>query len=41
VNKAAEAKATRTMIDRVEETFELKPNRLVGDTTYGSAGMLG
>jgi len=41
VNKAAEAEATRTMIDRVEETFALKPERLVGDTNYGSASMLG
>lgn len=41
VNKAAEAEATRTMIDRVEETFGLKPERLVGDTNYGSASMLG
>ena len=41
VNKAAEAEATRTMIDRVEEKFDLKPERLVGDTNYGSAAMLG
>jgi transposase len=41
VNKAAEVEATRTMIDRVEETFGLKPERLVGDTNYGSAAMLG
>jgi len=41
VNKAAEAEATRTMIDRVEEKYELKPERLVGDTNYGSAAMLG
>jgi transposase len=41
VNKAAEAKATRIMIDRVEEKFDLKPTRLVGDTNYGSAAMLG
>jgi len=41
VNKAAEAKATRIMIDRVEERFDLKPTRLVGDTNYGSAAMLG
>lgn len=40
VNKAAEAEATRTMIDRVEEKFDLKPERLVGDTN-GSAAMLG
>jgi hypothetical protein len=39
VNKAAEA--TRTMIDRVEEKFDLKPERLVGDTNYGTAAMLG
>jgi hypothetical protein len=36
VNKAAEAEATRTMIDRVEQIFDLKPERLVGDTNYGS-----
>jgi transposase len=41
VNKSAEVNATRTMIDRVEERFDLKPNRLVGDTNYGSAAMVG
>jgi len=41
VNKAAEAEATRIMIDWVEEKFDLKPERLVGDTNYGSAAMLG
>ncbi|MBD9362347.1 transposase [Methylomonas fluvii] len=41
VNKAAEAEATQTMIDRVEEKFDLKPDRLVGDTNYGTAAMLG
>jgi IS5 family transposase len=41
VNKAAEANAARTMIDRVEERFDMKPTRLVGDTNYGSAAMLG
>ena len=42
VNKAAEAEAeaTKIMVDRVEETFGLKPERLVGDTNYGSAEML-
>jgi hypothetical protein len=29
------------MIDRVEERFDLKPKRLVGDTAYGTAPMLG
>jgi Transposase DDE domain len=41
VNKSAEVDATPTMIDRVEERFDLKPNRLVGDTNYGSAAMVG
>lgn len=41
VNKSAEAKATRTMIDRVESKFGLTPDRLVGDTNYGTAAMLG
>lgn len=33
--------ATRTMIDRVEARFDLKPQRLIGDTNYGTAGILG
>ena len=41
VNKAAEVEATRTMINRVETTFGITPERLVGDTNYGSAAMLG
>jgi transposase len=41
VNKAAEVEATRMMIDRVEDKFDMKPERLVGDTNYGSAAMLG
>ena len=36
----AEVAATRTMIDRVEDKFDLKPKRLVGDTNYGSAALL-
>lgn len=40
VNKAAEVNATRTMIERVEDKFDLKPDRFVGDTNYGSAAML-
>lgn len=36
-----EIDATRTMMDRVEARFELKPERLVGDTAYGSAETLG
>jgi transposase len=41
VNSAAEVNATKTMIERVENKFDLKPERLVGDTNYGSAAMLG
>lgn len=41
VNKAAEVAVTKAMVERVEEKFQLKPKRLVGDTNYGSAAMLG
>jgi transposase len=36
-----EVNATRTMINRVEECFEMKPTRLIGDTAYGAAELLG
>jgi len=39
--RTAEINATRTMIERVEERFELKPERLIGDMAYGVAPMLG
>ncbi len=29
------------MIERVEDKYDMKPDRLVGDTNYGSAAMLG
>ncbi len=38
--RTQEVDSTRTMIDRVEERFNLKPERLVGDTAYGVAPML-
>src|SRR5450830_1679073 len=41
VSKMAEVEATKTIIDRVEEKFAIKPRRLVGDTNYGVAAMLG
>lgn len=41
VTKTAEIEATKTMIDRVQEKFSIKPQRLVGDTNYGIAAMLG
>ena len=32
-----EVNATRTMLERVEERFDLKPERLIGDMAYGAA----
>src|SRR5216683_2160920 len=39
--RTAEINSTRTMIERVEERFDLKPARLIGDMAYGAAPMLG
>jgi transposase len=39
-HRTEENDATKTMIDRVEECFDLKPKRLIGDTAYGTAEML-
>ena len=36
-----EVDATETMIDRTEECFELKPDRIAGDVAYGTGEMLG
>jgi transposase len=36
-----EVNATRTMIDRVGQRFEVKPSRLIGDMAYGAAELLG
>jgi len=36
----AEVGAAKVMIERTEERFNLKPERLVGDTAYGAAPML-
>jgi transposase len=38
--RQAEVGAAKTMIDRTEERFGLKPKRLAADTAYGSAAML-
>jgi transposase len=38
--RQAEAGAAKTMIDRTADRFGLRPERLAGDTAYGSAGML-
>jgi transposase len=39
--RTAEINATRTMIERVEQRFDLKPQRLIGDSAYGAAELLG
>ena len=39
-HRTEEVDSTRTMIERVEKRFDLKPKRLVGDTAYGAAPML-
>ena len=36
-----EVNSARTMLERVEERFDLKPERLIGDMAYGAAPMLG
>jgi hypothetical protein len=38
--RQAEVGAARTMIERTEERFGIKPERLAGDTAYGSAANL-
>lgn len=40
-HRTQEIESTKTMIDRVEQRFGLKPERLVGDTAYGTGPMLG
>jgi transposase len=39
-HRTEENDATKKMIDRVENRFDLKPQRLIGDTAYGTAAML-
>lgn len=41
VSKHAEVEAIKAIIDRNEEKFAIKPRRLMGDTHYGVAAMLG
>jgi hypothetical protein len=36
-----EVNSARTMLERVEERFDPKPARLIGDMAYGAAPMLG
>jgi len=39
-HRTAELESAKTMVNRVEERFELAPERLIGDTAYGTAPML-
>jgi transposase len=39
-HRTQEVESTKTMMQRVEDRFGIKPNRLVGDTAYGTASML-
>ena len=39
-HRIQEVEATRTMIDRVEDRFAIKPTRLIGDMSYGTAELL-
>jgi hypothetical protein len=35
--RQAEVRSVRTMLDRVRNTFDLNPERIIADTAYGSA----
>jgi hypothetical protein len=39
-HRTAKVESTKTMIERVEAQFDLKPDRLIVDTAYGTAPML-
>jgi transposase len=39
--RSEEVNSTCLMIERVEQRFHMKPQRLVGDTAYGTASLLG
>ena len=40
-HRTQEVDATRTMIERVEQRFAMRPKRLIGDMAYGSGPMIG
>jgi transposase len=40
-HRTEEVEATKTMINRVEERFDLRPKHLIGDMAYGAGPMLG
>ena len=39
-HRTAEVNSTKLMVDRVETNFNITPQRLIGDTAYGTAAML-
>src|SRR5436853_2022474 len=39
-NRAVEIAVAQTMVDRVERRFDLRPQRLAGDTVYGAVRLL-
>jgi transposase len=39
-HRSLEVECTKAMLNRVEQQFDLKPDRLIGDTAYGVAPML-
>jgi transposase len=39
-NRSREVESTKTMVERVEQRFGIIPERLIGDTAYGTAPML-
>jgi len=39
-HRTAEVESTKVMVERVEERFDLSPERLIGDMAYGTAPML-
>jgi transposase len=39
-HRTAELESAKKMVDRVEDRFHLTPERLIGDTAYGTASML-
>jgi hypothetical protein len=40
-HRTLEVQSTKTMIERVEERLALKTRKLIGDTAYGTAEILG
>lgn len=39
--RSDEVHSTKTLLERIEDNYQIKPERLMGDTAYGSADMLG